>query len=708
MSFLNKILSKKEGKEYFLVVGVEENRIIASVASIEGKEVTIIGSGQSGFEDANEETEAADIAISEAEKKVGENVLVEKVIFGLPLTVLDGDKIKPRHLARLKKITKVLSLTPCGFIEYPEALANYLQTKEDSPPTLLLLSIGKTQITFSHIRVGKIENSVIVEKTSVITSDFEKALTTFATTEILPSRIMVYDESGEAKLDELREELSKYSWHKHSTFLHTPKIETLETEALIYALVEAAAQSLGKDLQLGESDETVAPSDIHEKTVEETFGFVKNKDIKIAQETEIVEEVVEQDIAEEKLQEEEIFSKPKEPLLAKLPKINFSMPKLSVNKSPLITLGVISFILLILTFLLVWYYPKSSVNLIVYPSTSVSNVDVSFTANPDNIKSGKNTILATAISQDVTGDKTVSTTGTTKIGEKSAGEVTIYNKTLSGKTFPKGTILVADNLKFLLDTDVAIASASDTGEGLTFGKTAAKITANEIGPEGNLAGGTNLSFRDFDKSSYYAKNSDKLSGGTSRDITSVSKEDQDSLLSGLSDGLTTLAKQQIMPKLNPGGKILETTLNTTVSSKKFSQSVGDEAKELKLDLTVKVSGFSYKEKDLLDLTTEMAANIPSGFTLTKDKTNIRISEAKTDKKGDVSGKANIMYFFLPKIDVDKIKLDLAGKSFGQVDKYLSEIKEIGGVEIISGQYLPFMKDKLPLQSANIQINLVSR
>jgi len=335
-------------------------------------------------------------------------------------------------------------------------------------------------------------------------------------------------------------------------------------------------------------------------------------------------------------------------------------------------------------------------------------VDVLFTTNADNIKSGKNTILATTITEEVTGDKTVSATGKTKIGERSSGEVTIYNKTLSSKTFPKGTVIIADNLKFSLDTDVTIASASDTGEGLTFGKTAAKITATEIGPEENLVAGTNFNLRDFDKSSYYAKNNDKLSGGTSRDITSVSKEDQDNLLASLTDGLTILAKQQIIPKLNPGEKLLDTTLSTNISSKKFSKSIGDESKELKLDLTLKVNGIKYKEKDLLDLTAENAAKVPTGFTLAIDKTNIHISDAKADKKGDVSGKANIMYFFTPKVEVDKIRLDLAGKSFGQADKYLSNIKEIGGVEIISEQKFPFMPNKLPSRSSNIQINLVSR
>lgn len=736
MSFLNKILPKKETDEYFLTVGVEENRITATVSLISGSEVTVIGSGVSEFADTTEETEAADIAISEAEKKIGEDILVQKVIFGLPVSLLDGDKIKPQHLIRLEKITKALSLTPCGFIEYPQALAYYLEAKEESPSTLLLLSVGKNQVTFSHIRVGKIEKNIIVEKTESFTSDFSKALEDFSTSEILPSRIMLYNESGEAKLEEIQEELLQYPWHKHSTFLHTPKIEILETSALSYALVEGAARSLTHELHLEEkkstmphvnakrtaytepnikteSSVTAEATSIEEKSVEEeSFGFVKDKDIAVAvTQSEVIPQQRKEGNGEERTlmqTEVEISEEEKKIVFPRLPKFNYPLFQLSFIKFPVIAIGVIVILVLASLGFVYWFYPKTTINLIVYPTSSSSRVNVLFTVNPDTTKSAKNTILATSVSAETTGDKTNTATGKTKIGEKATGSVTIYNKTLTSKIFPKGTTLVGESLKFTLDDDATIASASDTGEGLTFGKIIAKITASDIGPEGNLVAGTNFTLRDFDKSSYYAKNNDKLSGGTSRDITSISKDDQDKLLASLTQDLTSQAKQQMMQKLKDGEKLLDISLENNISSKKFSKNVGEESKELSLSLTLKVSSLIYKQQDLINLSRDSLIQTPSGFIITQGKTSIRIEEAKINKNGDVTGIAVITYFFLPQIDSDKITSIILGKTFDQADKYLSTVQNIGGLEIIQNTKLPFISNRLPLRPENINIALVSR
>ncbi len=724
MSLLNKFLPKGKDKEYFLTVAVEENRITATVSLITGSQVTIIGTGTSEFDDASEETEAADIAISEAEKKIGSDILVERVIFGLPLSLLEGDKIKPQYLERLKKITKTLSLTPAGFIEYPQALAYYLETKEESPPTLLLISIGKKLITISHIRVGKIEKSVIEEKTESIAADFEKALSSFVSSDILPSRIMLYDQSGEEKLADTSEELLKFPWHKHSTFLHTPKIETLEVSALSYALVESAARSLAKELQIDQKETlpVVIQQSKEKEQTEETFGFITGRDIMMEtvqidkekpQDKQTVQEAEAKSDQEhlvdlkEKTVHFDIPAPQKESIFPKLPQFKISPPQFSFPKLPAVSLSVSAIILIILFFFIFWYYPKAAVNLIVYPSSSVANVDVLFATSADSAATGKNSILTSTVSEEVSGDKTASTTGKTNIGEKSSGTVTVYNKTLAGKNFPKGTVLTVDTLKFTLDDDVTIASASDTGEGLTFGKTNAKITSVNIGPEGNLASGTNFYFQSFDKSSYYAKNTDKLTGGTSREITSVSKDDQDKLLASLTEELTTQAKQKMMQKINPGDRLLDSSVTNSVTSKKFSQNIGEESKELSLSLTIKVIALTYKEEDLLNLTRDNTTQVPSGFTLAADKTNIKISETKTDKNGNVVGRAKITYYFFPQMDINTIKSNIAGKNFADIDKYLSTIKEIGGVEIIIDPKLPFVSDKLPFRKENIQTRLVS-
>lgn len=702
MSLLNKFLPKEKNKEYFLAVGVEENKITATVAQITEKEVTIIGSGQSEFTDDREEVEAADIAISEAEKKIGENILVQRVIFGLPLSLLEGDKIKSKHLARLKKITKTLSLIPSGFVDYPQALAYFLETKEESPPTLLLLSIGKTQITFSHLRVGKIEKNVIVPKSSSITADFEKALSEFTSSEILPSRIILYDEGTDEKLQDLNEELLTFPWHKHSTFLHTPKIENLETSALTYALVEAAARSLAQEIQLEDKEEIKEeiPQEKKGGQVEETFGFVKGEDTNLQTEQTEPEK-------EEVIPEQKPVQKMPENLRDEEFSHHFSMPQFSLQKFPLISI-IIGISVLAIIFFSLFYLPKAKVNLIVYPSSSSSQIDVLFTSDENTVKSEKNAVSASLVSQEITGEKSTPATGKTQIGEKAKGTVTLYNKTVTGKTFPKETVISVNDLNFTLDNEATIASASDTGEGLTFGKTTANITASEIGPQSNLSANTNFAFKDFDQSSYYGKNTDKLTGGTSRDITSVSKDDQEKLLSDLTQDLISKAKQQMMQNIKPGKKLLDSSVDYTVVSKKFSKNLDEEATELGLSLVLKINSLEYEESDLISLTQANIADIPSGFTQATDKTFIRVNDTEKNKNGDVTGKAIVTYFFFPNLETDQIKSEITGKSFSEADKYLSEIKDIGGLEIISETNFPFLKNKLPFRPENINIAVVPR
>src|SRR3990167_4408246 len=147
MSILTQILPKKAETNYFSVLGLEENHVRAAVAEITGNRVKILGTGKSEFSDPEAEIEAVDIAVSMAEKQISEKLLVENVIFALPQYYLEGDNVKPEYLARLKKIAKELELKTHFFVEYAQAINNYLTTVEGSPPTLLLMDLSKNHMT---------------------------------------------------------------------------------------------------------------------------------------------------------------------------------------------------------------------------------------------------------------------------------------------------------------------------------------------------------------------------------------------------------------------------------------------------------------------------------------------------------------------------------------------------------------------------------
>lgn len=711
MSILQKILPKKETVSYFLTLGVEEHHIFAAAVKISGNKITIIGTGESEFRDKENEIEAADIAVSTAEKTADKNLLIDKVVFGIPIAFLKDDKIKPDFIERLKKISRSLDLKPAGFVEYPQALACYLRMKEETPPTVILLAIGQAYLTFSLLRVGKIEFSTTVERDANFLADFEKILGSFSS-EVLPSKIILYDENRNSQLEQLREELLTFPWQKHPAFLHTPKIEIVPKNFIISALVEAAAGSLMKEWQIEENaqpEEKKAVSDkeaVEEK--EDTFGFTRDEE-SVGEEAPLPEDTQPATrTVPEKNGDNFVLQAKKRLSSFSMPSI--SLPAFSLNKNIFSVIGLLFFAFIIFAgvYLLYWSYPTATVKLIVYPITRSSQADFIFTTDSTRLSSGKNVILANQISEEASSQKTATVSGKSKVGEAAGGEITIYNKTVTAKTFPKGTVLETSGLQYQLEDEVRIASSSDTGEGLVFGKTTGKIKASAIGPEGNLAANNNFTFKDSAPGSFYAKNTDKISGGTSREISSVSKDDQDKLLADLTAQLETDAKQKIIQKLSPGIKLLDNSFQKNIISKKFSREIGSEAREFSLSLTVKIAGLTFKEDDLSALTKELLTLNQTGFIRDQERNQLTVREMQVEKNGDIKAKVTLSAYFLPEIDEKNIISNLAGKSYSRAADYLAAQNNLGGIEIIAENSLPFLENKLPGKMENINLQIIPR
>ena len=800
MSLLSKLLPKKEATSYFLTLAVEERKIRAAIAQIKGSVVTLLGTGESTFAQGENETEAADMAISSAESQSLENLLVERVVFALPLFYLEGDNVKPEYLNRLKKITKDLNLKPNGFIEYPQALAFSIEREEGSPATAVLLHLEKTYCTFSLIRVGKIYKNIVIERSESIIDDFANTIPKFET-EIMPSRIILFDHSED--LENIKSELLKFPWHKNSSFLHTPKVEILSAKDVIVALVEAAASSLLKNIDITiikkekdaspessalvtkeepisaknevskgdvpvKKDEKETPHkghlkiqggvvhlvndptaeplkeekpdklesnmDIKEKEVpeekkgketeptvesktqdaEETFGFVESSEIErldedgnitFTEKTEVVEEETLQD------QKPHTGKNPLSLLNGILSSIKGkSLPSPSIPNIPgNIFIWLIPAFLILAGFLYyaVTIYPQASVSLIVYPFSINQTIPVVFKTS-GNSPSDKTSIAVNSLTVEVNGEKTVATTGKNQIGEKGKGEVLIYNKTTSSKTFSKGTVLSSGDLRFSLDTDATVASASDTGEGLSFGKITARATAVSIGPDGNIAGGSLLKFKDFPDTSYTAKANQSFSGGTSREVASVSKADQTSLENSLTDELSGKAREELSQKLATGEKLLDAPPTKKVVSKKFSGEVGTEGKNLTLTLTLSLTGFSYQESDVITLAKENLTTIPSGYTLSDNSISIKTNTLTPDKDGNFKTDAKITATLFPQFDTTQILNKIAGASYADAESYLKTVEGVSGVAFTATRPSLLAPNHLPVTKKNISLSISTR
>jgi hypothetical protein len=730
MSIFTQLLQKKENNEFFLILCIDEHYIRSAITEIHEGKFNILGKGKCELTKSNNLSEVADIAVSEAEKGLSTEILIQNVVFALPPEFTENGDIKPEHLNQIKQIAKDLDLKPSGYVEYPLAISYFMEKQEGSPPTFLLLHIGKKEHAVSFIRIGKIQEQIYIKHESSIATDFHKSLSKIKS-DILPARIVIYD--GSHNLENIREELLNLPWSKHPSFLHTPKIEIFNPDTVLDAVTEAAGNSLmhelhsqsneitSRELHTQTSKEDKIENSIKEKSIEEvkpvspsfnleeTFGFVRGK--KIHGETPTVP-TVDNDTPETFTQENtekniDDYQESKEKKF-NLPKINFSAfatAKLS-SVLPIITFCLIIIILGGIYFSLAYYYPKSTVNLIVYPQSNISVTDITFSKDESKLTNDKNILLVKPVLQEVSGDKNASVTGKVRVGEKSKGEVTLYNKTTGGKKLTKGTTISGKGIQYLLDEDVNIASASETAEGMIFGKTTAPVTAVLIGPEGNINTDTTFSIKDLPESSFVAKSTKPFSGGSSREVTSVSKEDRSKLEDLLNKELIIRANDLLSQKINSDDMIIDALSAQETVGKKFSGDVGSEAKDLSLNMSLKITAYTYSKNDLNEI---LKKNIsaPDGYIPDTKRFDIKLNNIKTDKNGNIVASAVITSYFIPYLDLNKIKDQISGKNYNSVGEYLKSINTVSGFKIIKERDIPLFGDRLPQNKSNISLSITA-
>lgn len=709
MSFFAQILPKKESKELFLTLALTDELVRAAIAQIEGSTITVIGTGQSQINQERTLPTAADMAITEAEQQLTEKSSVKQVVFALPAHYLKDDQVKPEYLETLKTISHELDLTPRGFIEYPSALSFYLEQEEGSPPTLLLIAIAGKRLTFTLMRLGKIQQQVELTPTDSFAADFSSALSQVSA-EILPSRILLFDNG--TSLESIRDELLKFSWHKYAQFLHTPKIEIFPIQKILTVLVEAGASSFLRKLPHAhevppaalETPPGVPPADTPSVEQERTVMVTETEHH--PKHTHHAQHAMEQqqplpdpaETEEETLSTGRRFRLPANPFPNGLPRLPFLSGGFFLLLPLLIAAAGIGF--------LYWYVPKSTVLLIVYPFSASQRTSVRFSTTTDQSSADSPTILVREVSKEVQGELAAATTGKGNTGEKAKGEVTVYNKTTTGKTLPKGTVLLHGDLRFTLDSDVGLASASDTGEGLAFGKTAVNVTAGSIGPQSNIPPGSTFTFKDFPEISYGAKNTNGFAGGTSREVTSVSKEDQTKLEEQLMQQLLAQSRQEITQTLSSGEQLIDETLETEVTSKKFSHDVGSEAKEVTLTLSIRATIRAYQKEELSQLAQTTFPSPPGDFLKSPRTVTAAVEKITTEKNGTNNADVRITAYFLPAVDTEAIRQQLAGKSFDQAKAYAGELANIGGIRILHRQMLPGVLKRLPFRKDNIIVETV--
>jgi len=727
-----KIRKQEEEKEYFFALLLEEGKAKSALWIVEGEVVKVLRRGEEQFWQTEEEIlPAVDTClppIYEGEKEPS------KIIFGIPSYWTEGEGVNASKIELLKKICRELDLTAIGFVVIPEAVVYHLKTIEGIPPTAILVGLGKKKITVSVVKLGKILGNEVVERSGNLGEDVVEGVSRFLPQEVIPPRIILYGEEGETE----KEELMSFSWNNFPqlNFLHLPKVEVLPSDFDISSVALAGGREVKKEegititrLIKEEEKEQISekmPAELKEepflepKTPPEEFGFVLEKDI--AQETLSALEEAFPSPGEAVISQSEETATPEEiPVRRKikLPKINLSFKnffsKISFSflfPRGLKKAGFLAIIILIFLggvfFLAYWYLPKAEVTLWVKPQIVEKNFTLKLDPKISTPNQKELVLPAEEVKAVISGQKKKTTTGTKLVGEPARGEITIYNRTPQEKTFEAGTQIVGpNNLKFTLDEKVTVASESAGSDYTRIpGKAKVKVTAAAIGSEGNLAAGTEFSIANFSKSDYVAKNEEAFSGGTSREVQVVAKEDQEKLVEELTEELKSRAKEELEKKVPSGKKLVEESLTWKIEEKNFDKKVGEEGDELSLSLKISFTALTFSEKDFQQLAEEeIKKTIPPGFEYKPEETETKFTFKSVTKEGVAVFDAYFKASLFPTLDLEAIKKNLAGK-YPEIGKaYLGSLPQVDSYEAKIYPRFPGKLATFPRLAKNIKIEI---
>ena len=456
-----------------------------------------------------------------------------------------------------------MDLVPVGFVVTPEAATKYLQSTEGVPPTIILIGFWPHALEITLVRLGKIDGTHLVQKSSHLADDVVEGLSRFSDIDMLPSRMLLYD-SG-IDLEEIKQLLLAHPWQspqKHLPFLHFPKVEILPADFSIRAIALSGGSEVARATGL------INPNEAETEVPSETYPFSRRS--RLCSGSRYSRPIFTSASPEPEPVPVVLPPKPK----FKFPAIH--LPKIHLNFSALALVSVFAFLAIVGGLgAAYWYLPKAEVILFVTPK----NLEHQF----ELIAGGKD-LPADNLETAVSAEKSVPTTGSKLVGDKATGAVSVANNVKTARSLPAGTILTSPSgLKFVLDETITVASGSGDVFNLQPAKAVAKITAVQIGGDSNLSAGTVFKVGTYAENETAAKNEAAISGGTSRQAKVVAKDDVAKLRSDLTDTLKNLGRDQLTQKVSADQQLITESISLQSTSENFSHKVEEEADNVSLN-----------------------------------------------------------------------------------------------------------------------------
>lgn len=610
---------------------------------------------------------------------------VHQTLFALSTDWVNAYGITAARKPLFQRLSKDLSLQPVGFVVITEAIVQYLLEIQGAPLHGFLIEVAATDMVVALVKNGKLGQVERVGKSDSPISDFTEALARFQDP-TLPAKFVLFSAVlTDQETEEIRQKLFEQDWKSTHAFQQTPVIEVLAESKLAEAIVLTGGRAYAEQKHLLPTGTfTAQQHQPAEKPSHMATAAMVSDSMALA----------EIPSAESNIEEAELVPIDDTAVL-------HQTPHRPVGK--FVAIGVILGLFVLAASTFVFAQTMMKADLLLQLDHKTLAKDVTLTLDPAASASDVSQLLlkANLVTQEASGELATPATGKKIIGDKAKGTVTIFNRTASDKTFDAGTKLSNGKFIYLTDSAVTIASAS-TGSNFQTnpGTKEVAVTAQDIGPESNLAKDKDLNIESFSIDTYVARTSTDLAGGSSREILAVSQVDRDKLLTELKRTLADQAYQDLKSQAASGMYIVPTN-QVKVSQASYSAEVGKETNTVSLNMTLSAQALQYQVSDLQPFAEQLLSqDVPAQYKLDPESVQLLSTpQEASSSSAAVKLDANISGTAVPELDIHELKEQLLGKDASAAQQ---QIRQITGVKSFTltrtPSWLEMINPKLPTKA----------
>lgn len=300
--------------------------------------------------------------------------------------------------------------------------------------------------------------------------------------------------------------------------------------------------------------------------------------------------------------------------------------------------------------------------------------------------------IVSSVSQTEKKDETVAftATGTGEVGDKATGTITIYNCDGPAFTLPANTIFAAAGKQFMSTSSVTVgplagsASTCRLGPGYPgAGTGSVSVVAADIGDSYNLS---SRSYSiDGVGGDIYAVGND-MTGGSSKTVTVVSSDDIDRARGQLLGKSTDAEKKSLVAKFTNSEKVIDSSFTVTRSEAVSTPAVNAEAAGGKATLKISTTYTIYAiakadlEAYLNDSLKSQISDENTQKVYDNGISNVGLSNF-LNEGGSMTVAITTIGQIGPKIDETRLKDQVKGKIYGEVQSTLQAIEGIKEVDV---------------------------